>query len=46
MPDQSLLDDLRLAHILADQAASITMARFKASDLRVDSKPDLTPVTA
>jgi histidinol-phosphatase len=45
MPDQALLDDLRLAHILADQADAITMARFKASDLRVDSKPDLTPVT-
>jgi len=45
MPDQALLDDLRLAHVLADQADAITMARFKASDLRVDSKPDLTPVT-
>lgn len=45
MPDQALLDDLRLAHVLADQADSITMARFRASDLRVDSKPDLTPVT-
>ena len=45
MPDQSLLEDLRLAHILADQADAITMARFKASDLKVDSKPDLTEVT-
>lgn len=45
MPDQLLLDDLRLAHILADQADAITMARFKASDLKVDSKPDLTEVT-
>lgn len=45
MPDQSLLDDLRLAHVLADQADAITMARFKASDLRVSAKPDLTPVT-
>ncbi len=45
MPDQSLLDDLRLAHVLADQADAITMARFKASDLRVAAKPDLTPVT-
>ena len=45
MPDQSLLDDLRLAHILADQADAITMARFKASDLKVDAKPDLTEVT-
>jgi len=45
MPDQSLLDDLRLAHVLADQADSITMARFKASDLKVSAKPDLTEVT-
>lgn len=45
MPDQSLLDDLRLAHLLADQADAITMARFKASDLQVSSKPDLSPVS-
>lgn len=45
MPDQSLLDDLRLAHVLADTADSITMARFKALDLHVDAKPDLTEVT-
>ncbi|MDR1834153.1 MAG: histidinol phosphatase [Propionibacteriaceae bacterium] len=38
-------DDLRLAHVLADQADSITAGRFKALDLRVDRKPDLTPVT-
>jgi histidinol-phosphatase len=38
-------DDLRLAHVLADAADSITMARFKAVDLQVDTKPDLTPVT-
>jgi histidinol-phosphatase len=38
-------DDLRLSHVLADAADSITMARFKAIDLRVESKPDLTPVT-
>ena len=45
MPDQSLLDDLRLAHLLADQADAITMARFKASDLQVSAKPDLSPVS-
>lgn len=45
MPDQALLDDLRLAHVLADQADAITLARFKASDLQVTAKPDLTPVT-
>ena len=38
-------DDLRLAHVLADDADSLTMARFKALDLHVMAKPDLTPVT-
>ncbi|MBB4734908.1 histidinol-phosphatase [Micrococcus cohnii] len=38
-------DDLRLAHMLADNVDSITMARFKALDLEVTQKPDLTPVT-
>jgi histidinol-phosphatase len=38
-------DDLRLAHVLADDADSITTSRFKALDLHVMSKPDLSPVT-
>jgi histidinol-phosphatase len=38
-------DDLRLAHVLADDADSISESRFKALDLHVMSKPDLTPVT-
>ncbi len=38
-------DDLRLAHVLADDADSLTMDRFKAQDLHVVNKPDLTPVT-
>ncbi len=38
-------DDLRLAHVIADQVDSVTMSRFKALDLRVETKPDLTPVT-
>jgi histidinol-phosphatase len=38
-------DDLRLAHVLADSADAITMGRFKARDLRVESKPDMTPVS-
>lgn len=38
-------DDLRLAHVIADQVDALTMARFGAADLRVDTKPDLTPVT-
>ena len=38
-------DDLALAHVLADTADSISMARFRALDLHVTSKPDLTPVS-
>ena len=38
-------DDLSLAHVLADTADSISMARFRAADLHVESKPDLTPVS-
>jgi histidinol-phosphatase len=43
MPDYN--DDLRLAHVLADAADAATTARFKALDLKVETKPDLTPVT-
>jgi histidinol-phosphatase len=43
MPDYN--DDLRLAHVLADAADAATMARFKALDLKVETKPDLTPVS-
>ncbi|MDQ0789083.1 histidinol-phosphatase [Streptomyces sp. B3I7] len=39
------LDDLRLAHVLADAADAATMARFKALDLKVETKPDMTPVS-
>ena len=38
-------DDLRLAHVLADTADSLTMSRFCALDLVVETKPDLTPVS-
>jgi histidinol-phosphatase len=38
-------DDLRFAHVLADAADDITMRRFRALDLSVQAKPDLTPVT-
>jgi len=38
-------DDLRLAHVLADDADSLTMSRFKSLDLHVEAKPDLTPVS-
>lgn len=38
-------DDLRLALELADIADGVTMRRYRAADLRVETKPDLTPVT-
>lgn len=38
-------DDLALALELADAADALTLARFEASDLRVESKPDMTPVS-
>jgi histidinol-phosphatase len=38
-------DDLRFAHVLADAADDITTRRFRALDLRIETKPDLTPVT-
>jgi histidinol-phosphatase len=41
----TLAHDLALAHELADSADAITTARFRALDLRVESKPDLTPVS-
>jgi histidinol-phosphatase len=44
-PSSDYTDDLRLAHVLADDADSLTTDRFKALDLHVMSKPDLTPVT-
>jgi histidinol-phosphatase len=38
-------DDLRLALVLADAVDRLTLERFRAADLVVESKPDLTPVT-
>jgi histidinol-phosphatase len=38
-------EDLRLAHVLADAADSLTLSRFRALDLTVATKPDLSPVT-
>ena len=38
-------DDLALANRLADAADAITVSRFGATDLVVESKPDLTPVS-
>jgi len=38
-------DDLTLAHSLADQADALTLSRFRAHDLVVEKKPDLTEVS-
>ena len=38
-------DDLRLAHVIADQVDALTMSRFRAADLVVETKPDLSPVS-
>ena len=38
-------DDLTLALHLADAADALTLDRFGALDLRIETKPDLTPVT-
>jgi histidinol-phosphatase len=37
--------ELDLALSLADDADAITLSRFRATDLRVETKPDLTPVS-
>jgi histidinol-phosphatase len=37
--------DLAFAQSLADVADAITASRFRAADLRVETKPDLTPVS-
>jgi histidinol-phosphatase len=37
--------ELQFALSLADDADAITLGRFGASDLRVETKPDLTPVS-
>jgi len=39
------VDDLALALSLADDADTLTLARYRAHDLSVESKADLTPVT-
>ncbi len=41
----SIADDVGLALQMADQADALTLARFGALDLRIETKPDLTPVT-
>jgi histidinol-phosphatase len=43
VPDYA--DDLELARALADTADEIALDRYRAADLVVESKPDLTPVS-
>ena len=38
-------EDLALAHELADLADQITLDRFRAQDLKIETKPDSSPVT-
>lgn len=45
MDSRELQADLDLALRLADLADEITMSRFRRSDLEVETKSDLTPVT-
>jgi histidinol-phosphatase len=45
MASVSLADDLNLALELADVADAITSSRYRAADLLVETKPDMTPVT-
>jgi histidinol-phosphatase len=39
------IQDLEFTHKLADAADKISMARFGAMDLKIETKPDLTPVS-
>jgi histidinol-phosphatase len=41
----SLDADLQFAHELADLVEPVTLGRFRALDLRVETKPDLSPVS-
>ena len=45
MSEDGVRADLAVALSLAEHADAITLDRFGALDLRVDTKPDLTPVT-
>src|ERR671929_732692 len=38
-------EDLRFAHTLADAADEVTTSLFRAHDLHVETKPDLSPVS-
>ncbi|MCI7551603.1 MAG: histidinol phosphatase [Actinomycetaceae bacterium] len=44
-PTQRLSDDLQVLGSIVDSVDGVTMKRFQASDLHIETKPDLTPVT-
>ncbi len=39
------MNDLELAQVLANAADEIALSRYRALDLKVEAKPDRTPVT-
>ena len=45
MPTFTLEDDLALARVAIAQADLVSLARFRAQDLVITTKPDRTPVT-
>lgn len=45
MTNPTLVSDLALARSLADMADEISLDRFRATDLVVTTKPDMTPVS-
>ena len=45
MSGSGYADDLRLARDLADMAHVLAIERYQAQDLRIETKPDRTPVT-
>ena len=42
---QGYREDLNLALVIADSVDALTMSRFQSDDLKVDTKPDMTPVS-
>lgn len=45
MAEYTLQQDLDFALMMAQRVDELTLARYGANDLRVDTKPDMTPVT-
>ncbi|WP_404290399.1 inositol monophosphatase family protein [Glutamicibacter arilaitensis] len=45
MVEYSLQQDLQFALAMADKVDALTLARYGSNDLRVETKPDMTPVS-